>query len=298
MKHLTTCPVCKNEKINEFLIVKDHFLSKEEFTIFKCDLCEFLFTNPKPDPNELLNYYKSDDYVSHGKSKSLIIKLIYNTVRNYSLNKKHQLVDNHSFGHSILDVGCGTGDFLFYFKRKGWDTLGIEPATEPRHYGREKFNLVIEDESYLDLISLGSFDVVTMWHVLEHVSDIDQRIIQIKRILKNDGLLVFALPNYQSWDSKHYHSFWAAWDVPRHLSHFSQKSFQTLIQNHNLEIIKTVPMKFDSFYVSLLSEKYSGSLFSFWNALKNGLKSNYYAKKHFNNYSSLIYLVKKRLIEN
>ena len=298
MEFLTICPVCKNANIKTYNTVKDQFLSKEEFTISICESCKFLFTNPRPDQKKLINYYKSDDYISHGKSKSSLLEFIYNIVRNYSYSKKFQLINNHSVGKNILDIGCGTGEFLSYFQRKGWKTFGIEPATEPRNFAKTNFNLEIEDESSLDLLSSESFDVITMWHVLEHVMDIDQRISQIKRILKENGLLVFALPNYLSWDCKYYDSFWAAWDVPRHLSHFTYHTFQKLIQNHNLDLIKTIPMKFDAYYVSLLSEKYMGSSFPFLHAFKNGFKSNYYAKKHSNNYSSLIYLVKKRQIEN
>jgi len=296
MEKLTSCPVCNNGEFIEYLTLRDHFLSKEEFKIVICESCSFLFTNPRPSEENLVNYYKSDDYISHGKSNSYLTGEIYNTIRRYSFFKKHQIIVNHSVGNTILDVGCGTGNFLDFFKQRGWKTIGIEPAQEPREVGKIKFDLKIFDESILDEFSPQYFDVITLWHVFEHVFDINKRISQLKRILKNKGILVFALPNVQSWDCKYYNSFWAAWDVPRHLSHFSQITFQKLMSIHDLSIIDTIPMKFDSFYVSLLSEKYEGKRYPFFNAFFKGLKSNLHAKHNSNNYSSLIFIVKKENI--
>lgn len=294
MVNLNLCPVCKNSEFESYLTVKDHFLSKEDFNIAHCKKCGFKFTNPRPENDNLVNYYISDDYISHGKSKSLVLENIYKIIRKYSIYKKHQLIVNHSVGNKILDVGCGTGEFLAYFKHKGWQTFGIEPSAYPREYGIKNFQLDVKDESGLSDFSSGNFDVITMWHVLEHVWDINDRIFQLLKILKNDGLLVFALPNSESWDCKHYNSYWAAWDVPRHLSHFSTSTFQKLMAHHNLDIIATIPMKFDSFYVSLLSEKYLGNKWFFITAFIKGFLSNHHAARNKKSYSSMIYLVKNK----
>ncbi len=294
MVNLNFCPVCKNSVFEPYLIVKDHFLSKEDFNIVICKKCGFKFTNPRPDEDNLINYYLSDDYISHGRSRSLIIENIYKIIRKYSFYKKHQLIVNQCVGKNILDVGCGTGEFLAYFQQKGWQTFGIEPSVSPREYAKSKLKLDVKDETGLNDFSSGYFDVITMWHVLEHVWNIDYKIHQLLKILKNDGLLVFALPNADSWDCKRYHSHWAAWDVPRHLSHFTTSTFQKFMNNYNLDIISTIPMKFDSFYVSLLSEKYLGNKWIFPRALLNGFLSNHHATKNNNSFSSMIYLVKNK----
>ena len=292
---VSNCPVCDKTEFSNHLDIKDYFLSQESFNIAKCDNCGFLFTNPRPDENGIQKYYESDEYLSHSKDKKGILSTVYNFVRNYSIRKKYNLIVKLKPSGSILDIGCGTGEVLKHFSDNGWDVQGIEPADNARDYAKNTLNLPVDNEGLLNQIKSNSFDVVTLWHVLEHVPKLQERMQQINRILKDDGVLIIALPNYNSWDAKHFSTFWAAWDVPRHLYHFSQKTFSLLAKKHQLKLVETLPMKFDSFYVCLLSEKYRTKKINFFKALTLGFKSNNWAKKHNNNYSSLIYVLIKDL---
>lgn len=292
MKKLANCPICETDKIETVNEIRDHFLTGEKFQLTKCRNCGFLFTNPRPEKSLLGKYYESEDYFSHSKKKKGLITFLYDSVKNYSLNKKYKIISAYKNDGNILDIGCATGEFLNQFKKHGWKTKGIEPADEPRQFAIENYHLDVQPEEALNEFYEDSFDVISMWHVLEHVPDLKERMEQIRRILKKDGLLVIALPNYLSWDGQHYQDYWAGYDVPRHLYHFTQKTITELLARYSLSIFKTVPLKFDSFYVSLLSEKYKTGKLIYPKAFFNGLKSNAQAGKHKNNYSSLIYLAR------
>ncbi|MBE0639304.1 MAG: class I SAM-dependent methyltransferase [Bacteroidales bacterium] len=296
MEALSHCPVCDNDQFQLFKKIVDHFLTKEEFQVVQCNNCGFLFTNPRPAQSEISRYYQSDEYISHNKNKVGWLSSVYNIVRNISLYRKYKLIAKHKTASKILDIGCGTGDFLHFMKKKGWEVTGIEPADSPRGFALQNYNIDVFDEKELPHLPFGNFDVITLWHVLEHVPDLNLLIKQIKNLLKSDGLLVVALPNHESWDAGHYQTFWAAWDVPRHFYHFSKKTFSLIIKNHQLKIISSHPMKFDAFYISLLSEKYKHVKPGFIHALINGMRSNQSAKQNLNNYSSLVFLIKHQNI--
>ena len=292
MEKISICPICDSDQLAIDSEITDHFLSGEKFRLTKCNNCGFLFTNPRPKKSQLGKYYQSEDYFSHSKKKKGLITFLYNSVKNYSLHNKFNLISRYKNSGSILDIGCATGEFLNHFKKHGWETKGIEPAEEPRNFAIENYNLVVKPEDDLKNVTDERYDVISMWHVLEHVPDLNERMEQISRLLKKDGLLVIALPNYLSWDGQHYQNYWAGYDVPRHLYHFSEKSIAKLLDKYNFSMFKKVPLKYDSFYVSLLSEKYKSGNPNYPKALFSGLKSNIKAKKHGNNFSSLIYIVK------
>ncbi len=293
MKHINNCPVCQETASQEILSIKDHFLSHETFILTRCTSCGFVFTNPRPEDTDLEKYYQSDAYFSHSKKKKGLITFLYDAVKNYSLGKKYRLITSYKKPGTILDIGCATGEFLNYFAKEGWNCTGIEPAINPRKYAIEKYNLDVKTEEGIEQLDSQSFDVISLWHVLEHVPVLNERMRQIYRMLKPNGLLVIALPNYRSWDAQHYGKFWAGYDVPRHLYHFDKSSVEKLLNNHQFTLSEIKPMKFDSFYVSLLSEKYKSKKMNYVRALINGLKSNNKAGRKQNNYSSLIYLAKK-----
>ena len=285
------CPVCGKSNFSPFLKSQDFFLTKEEHQIVFCNSCGLKFVNPRPDVKEIVKYYESPDYVSHGGKKNAI-NFLYRQVRNFSVKKKYKLVEGQASGKKIMDIGCGTGEFLFFCKQRGFDVTGIEPGMKPRMFAQKEYNLNVYEETWLDSLTKPEFDVVTLWHVLEHVHSLHQRMKKIIEIIKPGGSIIIAVPNSESWDAIYYGKFWAAYDLPRHLYHFSRESMQILAQTHGLKIESIIPMKLDAFYISLLSEKYANGKQNYFKAVVNGIRSNYFARRNKKNYSSLIFVIK------
>jgi 2-polyprenyl-3-methyl-5-hydroxy-6-metoxy-1,4-benzoquinol methylase len=287
------CPVCKGTKFKFFLDCKDYTVSKEEFQIVSCLDCHFKFTNPRPADEVLGNYYKSEDYISHTNTSKGIIFKLYKAVRNYTLKRKLQLVNQHVSRGTILDYGCGTGMFLKVCQDAGWKAFGMEPDEGARNLAAEQgLNVFSDKERLQTYITNQTFDAITLWHVLEHVTDLETTLSFFQKKLNKDGVLIVAVPNYTSYDASYYEKFWAAYDVPRHLYHFEIDSLQKLLSPYSFKLIETKPMKFDSFYVSMLSEKYKTGSINYLKAFFTGLKSNIKAAKP-ENYSSVIYVFKK-----
>lgn len=269
--------------------VTDYLVTGEKFRLVKNKTHGYLETHPQPDPISLSKYYESEEYISHTDSKKGLMSFLYQRVKKYSLQKKVKLITKLNGGvGSLLDFGAGTGDFLKLASHKKWIVDGVEPNAKARSLAASK---EIELREKLSHLKDEKYDVVTLWHVLEHLPNLEEAISEIGAKVEKGGALVIAVPNYKSYDAQYYKQFWAAYDVPRHLWHFSRDAMQQLFSSEfELEEIK--PMIFDSYYVSLLSEKYkSGSKFSF-NALWRGWRSNVKAKRS-KEYSSLIYCFRK-----
>lgn len=294
MEKISKCFVCESKVFNNYLNCTDLFLSKEKFDLVECDNCGFIFTNPRPEENIIGKYYESEDYISHSTQKKSLLNNIYELVRKRKIKSKYKLISNVANGKKILDIGCATGELLNYFKQRNWDTQGVEPNEKAKKFAIQNYGLNVKGESELKNFPDETFDVIMMWHVLEHVPLLNERIQELKRLLKPDGVIFIAIPNPKSWDAKYYKEFWAAFDVPRHLYHFSQETTIKLFDKFKFSIEEIIPMKFDSFYICLLSEKYLSGSIKYLKSLKNGLKSNFYAKRNQNNYSSLIYMVKNQ----
>ena len=292
MEKINQCPICKGSQFKEILHGKDHFLSDQEFIIEECLNCGFKFTNPRPDKTEIVSFYESPEYISHNAAKGTLFEALYKFVRKFALRNKYQIVKQYSTGNDLLDIGCGTGEFLNYCRKKGYKTTGIEPNDKAGKFGIEKFKLNIFNETQLDQFPLSSFDIITLWHVLEHVHNINERILKIYQLLKQEGTLVLAVPNCNSYDAKKFRKYWAAYDLPRHLFHFTNESVKLIVEKHGFKIIKIIPLKLDAFYISLLSQKYQNGKKNYFMGVMNGIKSNYYAKRHDMNYSSMIYICK------
>ncbi|OCB77187.1 class I SAM-dependent methyltransferase [Flavobacterium crassostreae] len=274
-----------------FLTVKDHSVSKEIFELYLDEDLDMLITHPQPSLATLGRYYESEDYISHTDNKRSLFEKAYHFVKGIALKNKLDLI--HSLQPSkgsILDIGAGTGDFLATAQKNGWQTTAIEPSEKAKEIATQKGVVFVKDIASL---ASHSMDVITMWHVLEHVPDLEQQIKELKRVLKPNGTVVIAVPNFKSFDAKHYQSFWAAYDVPIHFWHFSKTAIQKLFGKHQMELHKIVPMKFDSFYVSLLSEKYQTGKMNYLKAFFIGLQSNWRAKRN-EEYSSLIYVLKNK----
>lgn len=275
-KNLVPCMSCK-----------DYTVSQESYELLRNPKYNMLVTLPVPA--DLENYYKSEDYISHTDANKSFFDKIYQSVRKYTLQKKLTLINSFNFSDKkLLDVGSGTGDFLTTCKEDGWKSFGVEPSKEAREIALTKKVDVVND---LSSLKEKDFDVITLWHVLEHVENLFEYIETLKKKLKPNGVLIIAVPNYNSFDAKHYKEHWAAFDVPRHLWHFSQESIKKLFASVSMEVEKVLPMKFDSYYVSMLSEKYKHGRNRFIKAFYVGFLSNLKAKST-SEYSSLIYVIK------
>ena len=271
------------------LDLKDYFLSKEDFSLYKDDKTGVLYTYPQPLEN-LSFYYESENYISHTDGKKSLFEKIYQIAKQYNLNQKLKLIQKSTAGKTILDYGCGAGDFLQHMQNNGYDVTGMEPNEKANKISKSKIgdnNMVNVELKDIN----RKFDVITMWHVLEHIPNLNEILEQLKQHLNPGGTLIIAVPNHLSYDANYYGKLWAAYDVPRHLWHFNPESLQLLVNKFGMIIENVSPMILDSFYVSLLSEKYKGNSFPFPKAFYVGLKSNLSAKKT-GQYSSLIYTIK------
>ncbi len=276
------------ENKKHFLKVKDYSVSGEEFDLYYDDQLDMLITHPQPSLEKLPSYYESTTYISHTDGNKSLFEKMYQLVKSIALKSKLKLINSQSQKGKILDIGAGVGDFLQVCKNNGWQTTGIEPSDKAREIAKSKGVAFVESTSVLEN---NSFDIITMWHVLEHVPNLEHQISELKRLLKPSGTLLIAVPNFNSFDANYYANFWAAYDVPIHFWHFSKKAIQQLFAKEQLQVEKIIPMKFDSFYVSLLSEKYKTGKMNFFKAFYIGLKSNWHGKKNLE-YSSHIYVIK------
>jgi 2-polyprenyl-3-methyl-5-hydroxy-6-metoxy-1,4-benzoquinol methylase len=274
-----------------FLTVKDYSVSQETFDLYYDETLDMLITHPQPSLENLGKYYESEDYISHTDNKRSLFEKLYHFIKSIALKNKLNLINSLQPNKGrILDIGAGTGDFLSVAKNNGWQTIGVEPSERAKSIAINKGVSFVSATSELEN---QSFDVISMWHVLEHVPDLDKQIKELKRLLNPTGTLIIAVPNFKSFDAKHYGKFWAAFDVPIHFWHFSKTAIQLLFEKEEMKLEKILPMKFDSFYVSLLSEKYKSGKMNFIKAFFTGLQSNWKAKKNFE-YSSHIYILKNK----
>lgn len=289
MKQLDNSPIL-NTILKPYLTCVDYTVSNEEFSILIDKETNLLVTSPRPKDENLGVYYESEDYISHSDSKKSLFDRLYQFVRNYTLKQKIKLIDSFkSSDKTVLDIGAGTGDFLVACKNHGWKVEGVEPSTKANEIASLKLAVNLKSD-ITDLVE-QQYDVITMWHVLEHVPNLTTYISQVRELLKPNGTLIVAVPNHESYDAEYYGKFWAAYDVPRHLWHFSQKSIEKLFSIERMNVVNILPMKFDAFYVSLLSEKYSNGKMNPLKAFYTGLRSNLKARRT-NQYSSLIYIIK------
>jgi len=290
LNKIENCPLCGGGELTVALKTRDHMITQEEFHISECVTCGFWFTNPIPSENTIGDYYKHETYVSHSSSKKGFINGVYNLVRNRTLKEKRNLIKSLSPNGKVVDYGCGTGHFLNCLKDAGYKVLGFEPDLDARNFTKKNFNIETKPLEEFAELEKSTVDVITMWHVLEHVYHLKRDLGQLVDKIKAGGHLVVAVPNRNSADAKKYGEHWAAYDLPRHLYHFVPKDIKFIAKEFGLTLEKTLPMKYDSFYVSMLSEKYKrGNIFSaFW----TGLKSNLKAKE--GEYSSQIYILRKK----
>ncbi len=291
----SACPGCKSREINFALTAIDHTLSHEEFEIWQCNNCTLRFTRAIPDKDAISAYYRSENYISHSNTAKGFINSIYHTVRKITLVTKKKLIEKYTGTGTgiILDIGCGTGAFLHTMQQAGWGITGLEPDEAAKIKAKQLYGLTLQNAETLFKMPSETYDAITMWHVLEHVHDLHKDLDQVKKLLKPKGFLFIAVPNYTCYDQKIYQEYWAAFDVPRHLYHFSPKAMMYLLQLHDLKIKSMKRMWFDSFYVSMLSEKYRSGRNNILSAFWNGFVSNCKAIMDKRKCSSIIYVIEK-----
>jgi len=288
MYKYSSCLVCGNAKYNAVFDAKDYTVSQEIFQIVSCNSCGFTFTNPRPENDKLGPYYHSDAYVSHSDTSKGLINKLYKEVRKITLRSKYNLLKPYISKGLLLDIGAGTGAFLNYSISNGLNCVGVEPDESARAQAFKLYKQELKPESYLSELHDGSCDAISMWHVLEHVPQLHERILELRRLLSPTGIIAIAVPNHKSYDAQYYKQYWGAYDVPRHLYHFDKETITRLFDDHDLKLVGIKGMPFDSFYVSLLSEKYKTGQMNWFKALYIGLRSFLTAKK--DNWSSQIYL--------
>jgi len=293
--HYNHCPVCGSSDFKNEWQAKDHTVSGESFPIAVCRSCTLAFTQDVPDAASIGPYYKSENYISHSNTAKGVVNSIYHAVRKRTLARKRKLLSAGTGLQqgSLLDVGSGTGAFVQDMQQHGWTVTGLEPDADARNVAKQDYNVSLQDISVFYQLPASSFDAITLWHVMEHVHELQAYVQQLKNLLKDNGRLFIAVPNYTSYDAKWYQEYWAAFDVPRHLYHFSPRSMRTLMEKHGLKVIQYKPMWYDSFYIALLSSKYKNGRTNWFAAAWNGLISNLNALFNVQRCSSVIYVIGK-----
>ena len=292
MIQIKECPVCRSRSFNPVFTAEDHVVSGDSFDIIECGSCHVRLTRPIPDEKEILPYYDTDDYVSHSETTPGIINKLYAVVRKVMITRKRKLVQSLGQGRPgrLLEIGCGAGAFLNEMRQSGWEVLGVESNRRARDTVMKKYGLVTRSPGEWFAQPESSYDVIALWHVLEHLHNLDGYLRRIQTCLKDDGALIVAVPNYRSFDAEYYQSRWAAYDVPRHLYHFTCESMTDLLKRYGLTITTIKRLPFDAFYVSMLSEKYQGGIVA--RGLGVGIVSYLQALAETKRSSSIIYIIR------
>lgn len=293
---INACPLCQHNHLRFAMKCEDHYASGEQFELYECEDCGFIFTQNVPVEEEIGRYYETPGYISHSDTKKGLVNTLYHTVRMYMLGRKARLISRilgKSSGN-LLDVGTGTGYFPNAMKQRGWTVEAVEKNEQARQFAKENFKLDIKDPGALTELPAKSFDVITLWHVMEHLENLHETWERFYQLLADDGVLIIAVPNCKSYDASRYGRYWAAYDVPRHLWHFTPNTIQQFGCKHNFILADQYPMPFDAFYVSILSEKYMKSSAAFLKGICSGFIGWFQSLVNKEKSSSIIYVFRKK----
>ena len=283
------CPWCGSNKAQINLWLKDEFLTKKDFHICECLNCGLLYTMPRPSKEKIGAYYKSDEYYSHQENKKGFVPRLYEAIKKINLKHKFRLASRDLPVGKLLDIGCGVGDFLHVAENKGWQCTGVEPSEEAREIARQRIKGDLLYSEDLEQLPDQSFDLITMWHVLEHVDDLKWQVAQLQRLIKPNGRIVIAVPNYRSYDGRFYNAYWAAYDVPRHLNHFNRTVLTKIFKTSGLSLVSMDKLVWDAYYISFMSEQYKHHFMPLVRGVFRGLVSNAKARRS-GEWSSLVYV--------
>ena len=292
---LKSCPICGHEGFEPYLTCRDFSVTQEDFSLESCPNCGFVLTNPRPAETEIGRYYQSESYISHSNTSKGLIATAYQAVRQITLKQKLRLINSLSPQKGLLlDMGCGTGHFLQVSQQAGWQVAGFEPDPQARRRAEEILKVSLKAQP-LDELARPQYQIITMWHVLEHVHRLTELADWLHKSLLPDGHLLIAVPNREAYDAAHFGPHWAAYDVPRHLYHFRKQDIIQLFEPKGWEVAAMLPMPMDAFYVGMLSTRYRDGQPSYAEAIRVGLTSNRLARKGPQNSSSIIYILRKRV---
>lgn len=292
--HYSICPNCGFDQLSPALTAEDHTVSHESFAIWECGECRLRFTQDVPDADSIGPYYKSDNYISHSNTSKGLVNRLYHAVRKQTLSDKYRLIATATRIRKgrLLDIGAGAGAFAGYMKGEGWEVMGLEPDESARAVAKTDHGVDLREMDQLFALPADSFDAITLWHVLEHVHELHLYMERLKTLVRRNGRIFIAVPNYTCYDATVYKEMWAAYDVPRHLYHFSPDAMERLLTQHGLQLQFSQPMWYDSFYISMLSEKYRhhgrGNVLK---AAMVGLYSNMRSFIDKSRCSSLVYVI-------
>jgi 2-polyprenyl-3-methyl-5-hydroxy-6-metoxy-1,4-benzoquinol methylase len=293
--HYTFCPSCDSDEIKPVLSAVDHTVSREQFAIWQCQGCGLRFTQDVPDAASIGPYYHSEEYISHSNTTKGLVNRLYHLVRRQTLADKRHLIQSATRRKQgkLLDIGAGTGAFVGFMQESGWEVTGLEPEAAARERALTDHNVRLLEMDQLERLPGESYDAITLWHVLEHVHALHPYLERLRALVNKGGRIFIAVPNYTSYDAKVYRAKWAAYDVPRHLYHFSPDAMDRLLTRHGLQLHYSQPMWYDSFYISMISEKYRNGKGNIPAAVYRGLVSNVKAFIDKSKCSSLIYVAGK-----
>lgn len=294
--NINTCPLCDGKHLEHTITCTDHYASGERFMLFRCKDCGFVFTQGVPSEAVIGRYYETPDYISHTDTHRGLMNRVYHRVRQYMLTRKAKLVERTAGLRegNVLDIGTGTGYFAYTMQERGWKVKAIEKNAKAREFAAENFGLEVEAEDALGRYEKDSFHAITLWHVMEHLEHLNETWEQLSALLKKDGVLIVAVPNLTSYDAQNYGAWWAAYDVPRHLWHFSPSTMQQFGAKHGFKLAEEHPMPFDAFYVSMLTEKYKGNRLFFLRGMWTGLLARFSSLVKKERSSSMIYVFRKK----
>ncbi len=293
---INACPLCGSTHLKCVMTCTDFYASGEQFDLYACEDCGFTFTQGVPVESEIGRYYETPDYISHSDTKKGLMNTLYHQVRKYMLGRKARLVmkEAHRKKGRLLDIGTGTGYFANTMLQRGWAVEAIEKNAQARAFAHEHFGLTVKPETALQELPEGSFDVITLWHVMEHLEHLHDVWDTLRRLLNEKGVLIVAVPNRSSYDAGRYGKHWAAYDVPRHLWHFTPATIQQFASRHGFIMAERHPMPFDAFYISMLSEKHRGSSYSFLRGAYAGTLAWFNTLGSKERSSSMIYVFRKK----
>ena len=245
------CIICSSESTSPFLMINDRLANiKEDFQLVKCE-CGLVYLNPRPKFENIKKFYQSHEYDPHKNLKNNFRDKTYKIVQKLTLKWKHKIITSFITTGALLDIGGGRGAFAKFMKEKGWE------VTLQENFGKidKRINGLHHIKKLEELDCSDKFDVITLWHSLEHIHDIHALFNKINKFLNPVGILLIAVPNINAPERKFYNKNWAPYDAPRHLYHFNLSSLTLLCSNYGYEIVQKFSLYQDTPYNILLSIK-------------------------------------------